>query len=95
MPNPFDEAFSASLEDLARYIRERGFSLNDYTFSNSFSVDWSVTTRAPIKKKTVQEKVKELWERSAYFKTLPIKVSKQQILNNKKRKPYYRCNERW
>lgn len=44
------------------------------------------------KKKTVEEKIKELWMRSTYYKSLPVKHS---IPKTKaKEKPYYRV-DRW
>jgi hypothetical protein len=44
-------------------------------------------------KQTVVEKVKQMWERSAYYKKQ--KMKEQVVLMSKKLKPYYRRHERW
>jgi len=56
---------------------------------------WFYSTDFPkeIKKPTVLERIKKMWERSNYYKTLP----KPPVLtpSGPKPKPYYRIHERW
>jgi len=49
-----------------------------------------------VKKKTVVEKIQELWERSNYYQMRKkIEELQQAMLASKKQKPYFRRHERW
>ena len=52
----------------------------------------------PIKRLTIPEKIKLMWERSLYYKKQEAKKKQQELAlyyKKHKPKPYYRAKERW
>lgn len=54
--------------------------------------DWVINpflSDPPTRPKTVEEKIKQLWIRSSYFKSLPKKFSAKRVLETKKKQHLY------
>ena len=94
MPNGFDWTLIDEINTRQLGIERirRGLYLQRSRFAYCDMLPSDLFYEQP-KAKTVSEKIKEMWERSNYYKMMQSKAVK--VEGKKKGKPYYRMFERW